>query len=70
MGSNMGSITHVADPASPGGPYYHRSATEYRMSRAGLSMLMVILVLGTEPGFCATNFSGVASSSRDRGAPS
>ncbi|KAM0543980.1 hypothetical protein ACHAPJ_012004 [Fusarium lateritium] len=73
--SNVGSITHAANPESP---YYGPNATEYRTSKAGLNMLMTMyyarlkpegfLVFGADPGLCATNFTSDAESLKNRGA--
>ncbi|KAK8102600.1 hypothetical protein PG984_015746 [Apiospora sp. TS-2023a] len=73
--SNMGPITHVADPASP---YYRRNATEYRISRTSLSVLMVMyaarlkpdgsLVLGTEPADEGERFASVVRGDKVVGA--
>ncbi|KAJ4385162.1 hypothetical protein N0V85_008183 [Neurospora sp. IMI 360204] len=75
VSSSMGSITHAADPASP---YYNPHGTEYRTSKAALNMLMTMysarlkpegfLVIGADPGLCATNFTGDAASLKNRGA--
>ncbi|KAL0471373.1 short-chain dehydrogenase/reductase trope [Neurospora intermedia] len=71
----MRSITHAASPASP---YYSPHGTEYRTSKAALNILMTmysarlkpegVLVIGADPGLCATNFTGDAASLRNRGA--
>jgi NAD(P)-dependent dehydrogenase (short-subunit alcohol dehydrogenase family) len=63
--SAMGSLTHSSDPKSR---YYGLYANEYRASKAAVNMLMVqyagklgregVMVLGADPGFCATNFTG------------
>ncbi|CAG2008878.1 unnamed protein product [Fusarium graminearum] len=73
--SSTGSITHATNPDSP---YYNPYATEYRTSKAGLNMLMVMyyarlkpdgfLVFSVDPGLCATNFTHDAESLRQRGA--
>lgn len=73
--SSMGSISHAANPTSP---YYSPNATEYRVSKAALNMMMTmygarlkpdgILVFGADPGLCATNFTGDPNSLRNRGA--
>ncbi|TKW59600.1 (+)-neomenthol dehydrogenase [Colletotrichum tanaceti] len=75
VSSSMGSITHAGDPTSP---YYTSSATEYKVSKAALNMLMTmyavrlkpegILVFGADPGLCATNFTGDPASLTARGA--
>lgn len=77
VGSSMGSIVGASDPGSP----YHRPlATEYRVSKAALNMLMVQYhhILGLEnrnfkvftadPGLNATNIRGNAEALRARGA--
>ncbi|KAF4462089.1 short-chain alcohol dehydrogenase [Fusarium albosuccineum] len=74
VSSSMGSIKHAADPASP---YYNPRGTEYRVSKAGLNMLMAmynarlkpegILVFGADPGLCATNFTKDPEALRSRG---
>lgn len=60
VSSSMGSIAHAADPDSP---YYGPRATEYRVSKAALNMLMTmygarlkpggVLVFGAYPGMRA-----------------
>ena len=65
VSSSMGSIAHAADPDSP---YCGPRATEYRVSKAALNMLITmygvrlkpddVLVFGADPGLCATNFTG------------
>ncbi|KAF9870426.1 short chain dehydrogenase [Colletotrichum karsti] len=75
VSSSMGSITHAADPSSP---YYNPHGTEYRVSKAAVNMLLTMyaarlkpegfLVLGADPGLCATNFTGDPTSLRNRGA--
>lgn len=75
VSSSVGSLTHATNPASP---LYHPNATEYRVSKAALNMLLAmyairlkpegILVFGADPGLCATNFTGDPASLRDRGA--
>jgi NAD(P)-dependent dehydrogenase (short-subunit alcohol dehydrogenase family) len=71
----MGSLTHPSDPNSR---HYCPSANEYRASKAALNMLMLrysgklgregIKILGADPGFCATNFTGNLDSVRQMGA--
>ena len=67
----MGSLTHSSDPNSRHyGPY----ANEYRTSKAALNILMLqylgklgregVKVLGADPGFCATSFTGNLDSLR------
>ncbi|RGP81252.1 hypothetical protein FLONG3_634 [Fusarium longipes] len=73
--SSTGSITHAANPDSP---FHHGNAAEYRTSKAGLNMLMMMyytrlksegfLVFGADPGLCATNFTHDPESLRQRGA--
>jgi NAD(P)-dependent dehydrogenase (short-subunit alcohol dehydrogenase family) len=72
VSSSMGSISHAADP---NGPYYRsrvkipgyeREATEYRISKAGLNMMIVqyhkllakkgVKVHGADPGVVVTDF--------------
>ncbi|KAJ0361512.1 hypothetical protein COL154_006822 [Colletotrichum chrysophilum] len=75
VSSSMGSITHAADPSSP---YYNPHGTEYRVSKAAVNMLLSMyaarlkpdgfLVLGADPGLCATNFTGDPTSLKNRGA--
>ncbi|KAF9886913.1 hypothetical protein FE257_011036 [Aspergillus nanangensis] len=75
VSSSMGSITHAADPGSP---YYRAQATEYRVSKAAVNMMMVMYwvrlqgegfkVFGADPGLCATDFVGDAEALRRRGA--
>ncbi|KAK6224088.1 hypothetical protein LQW54_000235 [Pestalotiopsis sp. IQ-011] len=71
----MGSIAHAADPDSP---YDGPRATEYRVSKAALNMLITmygarlkpdgVLVFRADPGLCATNFTGDSGSLEARGA--
>lgn len=75
VSSSMGSITHAADPSSK---YYRPHATEYRVSKAALNMLMTMynarlnsdefMVFGADPGLCATNFAKDPDALRSRGA--
>ncbi|KAK2731518.1 short chain dehydrogenase [Colletotrichum kahawae] len=75
VSSSMGSITHAADPSSL---YYNPHGTEYRVSKAAVNMLLTMyaarlkpdgfLVLGADPGLCATNFTGDPTSLKNRGA--
>ncbi|KAI8306349.1 hypothetical protein K4K59_011552 [Colletotrichum sp. SAR11_240] len=75
VSSSMGSITHAADPSSL---YYNPHGTEYRVSKAAVNMLLSMyaarlkpdgfLVLGADPGLCATNFTGDPTSLKNRGA--
>ncbi|CAJ0546660.1 Ff.00g012870.m01.CDS01 [Fusarium sp. VM40] len=73
--SSTGSIAHASNPDSP---LHNPGAAEYRSSKAGLNMLMALynvrlkpegfLVLGVDPGLCATNFTGDPESLKNRGA--
>ncbi|KAH0440481.1 short chain dehydrogenase [Colletotrichum camelliae] len=75
VSSSMGSISHAADSSSP---YYNPHGTEYRVSKAAVNMLLTMyaarlkpdgfLVLGADPGLCATNFTGDPTSLKNRGA--
>lgn len=75
VSSSMGSISHAGDPASP---FFNPGATEYRVSKAALNMLLTmyhvrlgsesLLVLGADPGLCATNFTKDPTSLKARGA--
>jgi NAD(P)-dependent dehydrogenase (short-subunit alcohol dehydrogenase family) len=71
----MGSLAHSSDPKSR---HYGAYANEYRASKAAMNMLMVryagalgregVRVLGADPGFCATNFTGNPDALRQMGA--
>jgi NAD(P)-dependent dehydrogenase (short-subunit alcohol dehydrogenase family) len=71
----MGSLAHSSDLKSR---HYGSYANEYRASKAAVKMLMVqyagilgregVRVLGADPGFCATNFTGNPDALRQMGA--
>ncbi|KAI1013789.1 hypothetical protein LB503_010592 [Fusarium chuoi] len=73
--SSTGSITLTSNPESQ---LHSAGATEYRTSKAGLNMLMMMynirlkpegfLVFGVDPGLCATNLTSDAESLKQRGA--
>ncbi|KAL4865665.1 hypothetical protein BDV12DRAFT_174327 [Aspergillus spectabilis] len=71
--SSNASLAYNSDPASPHGGTH---ATEYRVSKAALNMLLVqyhrklegITVLGVDPGFSATEVIGDADALRKMGA--
>jgi NAD(P)-dependent dehydrogenase (short-subunit alcohol dehydrogenase family) len=80
VSSSMGSLAGASDRESP---LYRPVATEYRVSKAGLNMLMVqyahilsleegpgpgFKVFAADPGLNATNLTGDADSLRARGA--
>ncbi|KAJ0422826.1 hypothetical protein BJY00DRAFT_322335 [Aspergillus carlsbadensis] len=73
VSSSNGSLAYNSDPESPHGGTY---ASEYRIAKAALNMLLVqyhaslkdITVLGVDPGFCATEAIGDADALRRRGA--
>ncbi|KAL3471333.1 hypothetical protein BJX99DRAFT_263353 [Aspergillus californicus] len=68
-----GSLAHNSDPISPN---WGTRASEYRVSKAALNMLLVqyhakledVIVIGVDPGFSATNIMGDADLLRSMGA--
>jgi NAD(P)-dependent dehydrogenase (short-subunit alcohol dehydrogenase family) len=73
VSSSNGSLTYNSDPDCPHGGTY---ASEYRITKAALNMLLVqyhaslkdVTVLGVDPGFCATKAIGDADALRRQGA--
>ncbi|KAL4943305.1 hypothetical protein BDV06DRAFT_221353 [Aspergillus oleicola] len=73
VSSSNGSLTYNSDPDSPHGGTH---AMEYRVTKAAVNMLLVqyhaslkkIVVVGVDPGFCATDAIGDADALRKMGA--
>ena len=73
VSSSMGSLQHNLDPESPHGG---TSASEYRITKTALNMVMVqyhmklsdVKVLGADPGFCATEINDDSEGFRKMGA--
>ncbi|KAL2846592.1 hypothetical protein BJX68DRAFT_268673 [Aspergillus pseudodeflectus] len=73
VNSSNGSLTYNSDPDCPHGGTY---ASEYRITKAALNMLLVryhaslkdVTVLGVDPGFCATEAIGDTDALRRQGA--